>query len=250
MSEAIWASWYDLNDDGRNENIAWINDNYLPFLKQQAGYAWAAHYRNIGPGPSLAAYHDFAGHAPDSESLEIGSQYVILVGAASTHTFLNPVFTELKMPNHFAPMLDHRKNVRNVIFAEEARVNGPAISTRAPGSTPAPAIQFGTYRIRTFEEELSLNMWYAHERFPLMSRMPGSVLTRKFVSMLGWAKHGILYEFESLEARTKQFEEPHESRIVDPKAWVGKVVRSTLHTPGSPVVGERIWPPIVPSNNS
>jgi hypothetical protein len=87
-------------------------------------------------------------------------------------------------------------------------------------------------------------MWYAHERFPLMGRMPGSVLTRKLVSMLGWAKHGILYEFESLQARTQHFEVPHESRIVDPKAWVGKVVRSTLHTPGSPVVGERIWPPV------
>ena len=246
MNEAIWATWYDLPDEGREASLAWLHAHYLPFLTQQPGYAWAAHYRNVGPGPSLASYHDFAGHTPDSEGVETGSQYVILVGAASTHTFLKPVFTELAMPLSFAPMLAKRMNLRQVIFAEEARVNGPASEGRLPGSTPSPAIQFGTYRIRSFEEELSLNMWYAHERFPLMSRMPGSVLTRKFVSMLGWAKHGVLYEFDSLESRTLHFEEPHESRIVDPKAWVGKVVRSTLHTPGSPVVGERIWPPVIP----
>ena len=134
MNEAIWATWYDLADEDREATLSWLHANYLPFLSQQPGYAWVAHYRNVGPGPSLASYHDFAGHTPDTEGVETGSQYVILVGAASTHTFLKPVFTELATPADFAVVLDRRKNLRHVIFAEEARVNGPASDGRLPGS--------------------------------------------------------------------------------------------------------------------
>jgi len=74
MNEAIWATWYDLHDEVREETLEWLHAYYLPFLSLQPGYAWAAHYRNVGPGPSLASYHDFAGHTPDSEGVETGSQ--------------------------------------------------------------------------------------------------------------------------------------------------------------------------------
>ena len=67
MNEAIWATWYDLPDEGREANLAWLHAHYLPFLTQQPGYAWAAHYRNVGPGPSLASYHDFAVSACDAK---------------------------------------------------------------------------------------------------------------------------------------------------------------------------------------
>ena len=40
------------------------------------------------------------------------------------------------------------------------------------------------------------------------------------------------------------FEEPHEALAVDPKEWTGRIVRYTIHTPGSPTVGQRIWPPV------
>jgi len=91
---------------------------------------------------------------------------------------------------------------------------------------------------------LDLAQWYAHQRMPVMARMPGAVQTRKFLCSVGWAKHAILYEFESLEARTREFEVPHESKVTDPQHWTGRIVRTMLHTPGSPVVGERIWPPV------
>jgi hypothetical protein len=45
-------------------------------------------------------------------------------------------------------------------------------------------------------------------------------------------------------ARLENFEEPHEALAMDQKQWTGRVVRYTIHTPGSPVVGERTWPPI------
>ena len=245
MDQGLWATWYDVDDHEKDSFISWMHESYLPYLQGLPGYAWVAHYRNVGPGPALATYHDIAGHAPDEEQLPAGSQYVVLVGAASSHTFFEPYFMERAAPDERArEMLAKRKGVRTVIFAEEARVNGPASNTRLPGSTPAPAIQFGSYRIRSAEDELDLGCWYAQHRFPIMARMKGSVLTRKYLSASGWAKHGIMYEFESLEARTQQFEEPEESKVVDPKEWTGRIVRTTLHTPGSPVVGERIWPPL------
>jgi hypothetical protein len=248
MSEAIWATWYDLLPEDEQSTLDWLHSEYLPFLQSHAGYTWVAHYRNVGHGPSLATYKDTAGHTPDADGVEKGSQFVILVGAPTTHSFYHPLYSELPLPAGFGQKLAARKAVRTAVFSEEARVNGPAIASRLPGATPGPAIQFGTYRIRTFDEELSLAAWYVHERFPLMSKMPGSVLTRKLLSSVGWAKHGVIYEFESLDARTRHFEEPHEAKFVDAKAWVGKIVRSTLHTPGSPLIGERIWPPVKPAS--
>lgn len=245
MNEAIWATWYDLADDGRAAWLDWLHREYLPWLRRRDGVSWVAHYRNAGAGPALATYHDIAGHAPEGEGLGTGGQYVQLVGAPGTHAFYRPnVFSSDGLPDGFDAMLAQRAGLRSAILVEEARVDGPAVLARAPGAVPAPAIQFGTYRIRSLEEELDINLWYAHQRFPLMARMPGSVLTRKFVSSTGWAKHGILYEFESLEARTRHFEEPEESKVVDPAQWTGRIVRTTLHTPGSPFVGERTWPPI------
>ncbi len=78
-----------------------------------------------------------------------------------------------------------------------------------------------------------------------MARIPGVIATRKLVSVAGWAKHGILYEFTSLAARLEHFEVPHESLALDPKEWTGRVGSATIHTPGSPVIGPRIWPPVI-----
>ena len=77
-----------------------------------------------------------------------------------------------------------------------------------------------------------------------MAQMPGSIASRKLLCVAGWAKHAVMYEFTSLEARLANFEEPHESHALDPKEWTGRIVRYTIHTPGSPTVGQRIWPPV------
>ena len=65
--------------------------------------------------------------------------------------------------------------------------------------------------------------------------MTGCVGTRKLVSISGWAKHAILYEFVSLEAVEKHF--------VDNAEWSRRVVRNLIHAPHSPGLGVRIWPP-------
>ena len=130
------------------------------------------------------------------------------------------------------------------IFSEETRVNGPAIGERAEGGPPGPAIQLGSFRVRSVAEEFDLGCWYAQYRLPHMAQMPGCIAARKLNGVAGWAKHAILYEFSSLEARLQHFEEPHEALAVDAKEWTGRVVRYTIHTPGSPLVGPRLWPPV------
>ena len=138
--------------------------------------------------------------------------------------------------------LDQRQGVRTAIFAEEVRVTGPEVGEGVPGGLPAPAIQMGSFRIRTPEDEFALGSWYAQYRLPAMARMPGVIRTRKLVSVAGWAKHSVLYEFTSLDARLEHFEKPHESLALDEKEWTGRIVKFTIHAPGSPSVGRRIWP--------
>ena len=64
--------------------------------------------------------------------------------------------------------------------------------------------------------------------------MPGCVGARKLVSISGWAKHAILYEFVSLEAVRQHF--------VDTDPWSWEVVANLVHGPHSPSLGVRIWP--------
>jgi hypothetical protein len=66
---------------------------------------------------------------------------------------------------------------------------------------------------------------------------------RKLVSVSGWAKHGVLYEFTSLDARNAHFP-GHEKDHPDRKAWSDRLVTSLIHAPGSPNVATRLWPPV------
>ena len=245
MDTGIWATWYDLEASGAETYLSWLHDDYLPWLRGRAGVAWVAHYRSDGGGEAM---HDLRGRIlsrPDEEVGQ-GAQYVLLVGAASPHVFLDPSIHDASWHRGEADaaMLGRRLGTRTAIFAEEARVTGPASGTRPAGSTPAPAIQFGTFRVRSLDEEFDLGCWYAQYRLPFMAQMTGSVATRKLVCVAGWPKHGILYEFTSLEDRLANFETPHESFALDPKEWTGRVVRYTVHAPGSPTVAERLWPPV------
>ncbi len=243
MDNGIWATWYDLDDGTRDRFLDWLHADYLPALKQRPGYAWVAHYRNEVGGPAMRHLGQDILARPD-EDVGGGAQFLMLVGAASPHVFLAPSVMEPEIPPQFRDMLALRRGLRTAIFAEEARVSGPAARSRPPGTTPAPGIQMGSFRVRSLEEEFDLGCWYAQYRLPYMAQAPGSVGTRKLLSVAGWAKHSILYEFTSLEARLKNFEEPHELLSADPKEWTGRVVRYTIHAPGSPFVGTRIWPPV------
>ena len=242
MDRGIWATWYDLPKEGRGAYFEWLHETHLPALCQRPGYAWAAHYEIRSGGTDMDTIGARLAR-PEEPTLGTGSQFLILVGAPSPHVFLDPRVDRIEEEDdgRAREMRARRLGERMCIFTEEARVTGPDIGARPGGSTPGPAIQMGSFRTKTLEDEIDLGAWYAQYRLPAMSRMPGCVETRKLVSLVGWAKHAILYEFTSLEARHEHFQ-AHESLALEDGEWTNRVIGYTVHAPGSPSVGRRIWP--------
>lgn len=242
MDQGIWATWYDLHDGDQSSYLDWLHGTHLPRIQQRTGIAWAAHYWITGGGGDMDKIADHLARA-DADEVGQGSQYLVLVGATSPHVFFKPRIDEWQgaLPGTDAGMLALRRGSRSCFFAEEASVTGPEFGARVAGTCPAPAIQMGSFRTKTLDDELDLAAWYAQYRLPAMAQMPGCVATRKLVSLAGWAKHAILYEFTSLQARQDHFQS-HESQALDDKVWTHRIINYTVHAPGSPSVGERLWP--------
>ena len=47
VDNAIWISWYDLKEDGRDAYLAWLHEIYIPLLLRRPGFLWAAHYASV-----------------------------------------------------------------------------------------------------------------------------------------------------------------------------------------------------------
>lgn len=245
MDFGIWATWYDLADDARDRHHEWLHSEYLPRLVAMPGIAWAAHYADRGGGEAMKTLVERLPRGPDGE-MGSGTQYVVLVGAPSPHVFFRPgsPLYEANQDEDTRKNLAFRQGARPCVFLEEARVTGPAYDQCDPGGVPGPAIQMGSFRVRTAADELDLGGWYAQYRLPHMSAMPGAIRTRKLMCVAGWAKHSVLYEFTSLDARMENFEKPHESKALEEGEWTSRIVKYTIHAPGSPTVGQRLWPPV------
>ena len=246
MDQAIWATWYDLPEEGRDEYLDWLHGEHLPALQARPGIAWAAHYQDTVGGDDMKRVRE---HFPKSEGMEgvgTGTQFLMLVGAVEPWTLVSPsvVDQEAALTGTARQMLDLREGVRPCIFSTFARVDGPEMAVRPAGTTPGPAIQMGSFRTAKLENEFDVGPWYAQYRLPAMARMPGCIAARVMLSVAGWAKYSVLYEFTSLEARLEHFEIGHEAEALDEHEWSGRLVRYTMHTPGSPTVGQRIWPPV------
>lgn len=245
MDQAIKATWYDLREGEAEGYLRWLHEDYLPAILQLPGRLWAAHYRITGGGARL--YDDAADRFARADESEVagGKDYLLLIGAGSPHAFFIPTRAESEIENdaRALEMTARRTGARTCVFAEEARVNGPEYDQKIPSGTPAPAIQMGSFRTRTVADEFDLAAWYAQYRLPAMARMPGCVATRKLLSVAGWAKHSVLYEFVSLEARNNHFHQ-HESLGLDKAVWTNKIINYTIHAPGSPSIGQRIWPAV------
>ena len=79
---------------------------------------------------------------------------------------------------------------------------------------------------------------------PLLGReLPGVVRTRRLCSIAGWAKHGVFYEFTSLEMRNAHFL-PHEDAHPEIKAYSDVMVQKLTHAPASSTLATRLWPPV------
>jgi hypothetical protein len=244
MDRGLFATWYDVAPDVESEYLEWLHRTYLPAMLRRPGYLWAAHVRNVVDPEREAASARRLVHTTDA-SVGTGFGFLLMFGAEDAHCFVDPSMEEIaaELDEVGRRMLAMRVGERSAIFVEAGRVEGPSSRKRAPAlrqaqdeqvRTPGPVIQFGTFNINDVANETEMNAWYARSRLPLVEAKEGNVGARRLVSMSGWAKHGILYEFESLEDAGRN--------LVDPSEWSRKVVDNLVHAPHSPTLGVRIWP--------
>jgi hypothetical protein len=233
MSYGIWAVWYNLGEAGREAHLDWLHGTYLPDMVARPGIMWAANYR-----VDEDEYRDRRNQLTHtSERIAQGTQYICMIAAASAHQFFveDSPFVEENQPADVGARLGERDEARLAVLIEEESVNGPAYGLSTPGAAPAAAIQLGSFRMTREETDIWIGQWYARLRMPAMARTPGVIRCRKLLATAGWCRHAVLYEFESHEMRREHGIQPH-------SAWSKAVVDETVHAPGSPLIGYRLWP--------
>lgn len=240
----IWITWYDLPAQGRDRYFSWLCDTYIPKVLARPGVLWAAHYENTRLAPLPHIRHT------DDPAVPTGNDYVLMFGAETAHAFSKGIepYTRGAPPKFSADltatdreMLASRRGERVVITTEEARVDGPAAATRGGKLTASPCIQLGSFNAESPEIEDELLAWYADWRLEAMSKLPGCVGMRKLVSVSGWAKHLVMYEFTSVEDRARNLPS-FKSLYPEQMKWTEEWIPKLLHAPDSPLVCRRVWP--------
>ena len=103
-------------------------------------------------------------------------------------------------------------------------------------------MQFGSYNVDSVADDIELAKWYRGERFPRLAVTRGLIRGRKLLSITGWAKHGVFWEFIDMDKKEYSFE----LRFVEAdrgENWNGRhVLEYVTHAPGSPHAGKRVWP--------
>jgi hypothetical protein len=243
MDTAIKAEWYDLDDKDRDGFLAWLHGKHLPAEQAKPGHIWIGHYdRAVQTGKSRPP-----GHPPrietDDPKVPKGSQYLLVTAAPSPDVFFDPNLPT-EMDAETRAQLAKRKEYRHCIFIEETRVSGPDWYRHMPGSGAPPAIQLGNYSTATEQDDLDLGLWYRMMKLPQVTRARGCIGARKLVSLVGWAKHGILYEFMGMDDDEENFE-PRFREAGFNDRWKGRhVLKIVVHAPKGPHAGRRIWPPV------
>lgn len=243
MDRGYWISWYDLPEERRDDYLSWLHGSYIPARLKLPHCLWAAHYASLSdvvhPGEKGRLSH------VDRDSLPTGDRYILIFGGTTAHAFADPTPDEFHagLSDDDRKMLTMRQGERSNIMTEEARDDGPDAALRVGELDLSPCIQLGNFNAGSYHDEDELAAWYAQWRMPSMKKLPGCIGVRKLVSVSGWSKHAILYEWTSVEARNKLFVD-HESSNPEMEAWTDRVVRKLVHAPGSPNLARRIWPPV------
>jgi hypothetical protein len=242
----LWITWYDLRADFREEHLAWLHGDYIPKLLKHPGFLYAAHYAIEKTPPTARRRHT------QDASVPTGSEFILIVGAQSVDAFSvgaetyvtgAPSRFEADLSKQDREMLAMRSGPRGVLAAESVRIEGPEAGQREPGSLLAPCIQVGSYNTANPDVEAELLSWYADFRMPALSRMPGCIAVRRFMAVVGWAKHGVIYEFVSREARAQHW--PSLARDhPEMEEWSNRLIPHLTHAPGSASPAHRIWPPV------
>lgn len=243
MDRGLWITWYDLPAAGRDAYLAWLQESYIPSMLKRPGFLWAAHYASVKEPFSSHVHHT------DDRSVPAGNDYILIIGAETANVFFQGAYADGAPSTLHADrseqdrkMLSMRVGERVNIMAEAGRVDGAAAAKYKDATTLGPFIQLGSYNC-AWQEEERMQAWYSQVRMPAMAETPGGgIRVRKLVSASGWAKHAILYEFESLQAKHDYFA-VHKNRP-DMKPWLAWVAKSLVHAPGSAALANRIWPPL------
>jgi hypothetical protein len=239
---ALWISWYDLADGNRDAYLKWAHGTYIPALIKRPGFRWGAHFQTEASVPMSGVPRGAPGRLrhTDDPAVPRGNKYILIFGAENAHAIGNPTPRKIHaaLSKDDQKMLAMRAGERVNIFTDEHGIGGPAAGKRDPKQALSPCIQLGSFTAGSVDEDEVL-AWYAQWRLPSMNRLAGCVGIRKLVSVSGWAKHGVLYEFVSLEERNKHFPE-HEKANPEMEAWTDRLVRQLLHAPGSPCVAQRL----------
>lgn len=243
MDKSIWAHWYNLPGGDKASYLQWLHGKYMPKILANPGVLWAAHYE-VRQKPKPAHIRE-----TDDASLGNGNDYILLFGGESTHAFTRDAAsytrgtTDRWTAQHTdedKTMLARRTGVRSAIMTEEARVPGPECGRRDGRRQPAPCIQLGSFNGPTPEIEQELLAWYADWRMASLAKLPGCLGMRKMVSAVGWNKHGVMYEFLSLEARAAGMVEMNRL-YPEMMQWTEASVPRLVHAFGSPHIAERIF---------
>ncbi len=234
---ALWITWYDLPDSGREDYFAWLHQTYLPNLLNRPGYLWAAHYATRTSGGSSQIHH--------TEDLKVptGFHYILLIGVMDALVLGNPAPSAINaaLPEQGRKMLAMRTGERVNLMTEAGRCEGHGSVTYKEGMTGAPYIQIGSFNCPVeYEEEMHAG--YVQQRLPAMCETASCIRTRELNSVAGWAKHGILYEFASQEGFERDYEAANAKSPLGTNGH--SVVPMLVHAPGGPNSALRIWPPI------
>lgn len=245
MDSGIWAIWYDLPEEKKDEHLSWLHESYIPNALKRPGFLWGANYRSIRNESHDSSPVQKAKRFMDDPDLGHGGDYLLLFGADSAHAFLDPSPQDLlkSYDGRTREFISGRQGVRTAYFTEVGRVDGPEIARRGPGLIPAPMIQMGAYRAEDENYNINVALWYVHHRLAALLDMEGCVGARKLLSLGGWARHGILYEFISPEAR-EHYYQLQEAPGADAEHPTGSVIRTLIHAPASPTLAVRIWPEV------
>ena len=231
MENAIWTTIYDFPKEGRDEYLTWLHEKHIPEALSRKGYLWAAHYQLMPNKQQMKVGRS------DVPALPVETGFAILFGGESTRIFLNPNPAQLEKSYtaKTREMIGRRIRPVTYIHTVEWRAEGPESGRGGPKGTPAPFIQMGLFDASGQDEDLGT--WYVQERMNLWSRTPGSVGGRKLLATVGPQRHGVLYDFTSLEVHKNYFPG------LNTTDWTSRVHSYLVHPQGSAFLGRRIWPP-------
>src|SRR5262245_40570142 len=183
MDRALWISWYDLPDAGRDAYLSWAHGTYMPAMVKLPGVLYAAHFKAVVV-PGEVPGGGRLSHVKDPK-IPAGNGYIMIVGAEDAHAFGRPSPRKIHagLAQSDQKMLATRQGERVNVMADEARADGLDAKKREAKAALSPCIQLGTFQAGSAAgDEDEMLEWYVQCRMPNMTRLSGCVGVRKIVS--------------------------------------------------------------------